>query len=584
MIEGGNPDAPPIADEIPIDEGNYKQKLINFKVEAVKSIPRIPIGEIKVPTATKPSPLTNAIYTKETGTDYLGRGYDVVIGGFADAEYFSELSVLDINKLLKDGQIGKMDIDNSKGSYFSGETVHKYAQSRATSVNVKANYMLFKAGVNNAFSSSQFSEGGHSYSSIVYRAPLYALYINPALEDFTEYFTDEFKKTIRDAFDHKLPYGKFLQLYGTHMVRSVIMGGRIEHNVSTDYKYNKSESQRRTDVHASFNALFASASISVSDGKTQMSESFQSNHEEKTIASPAYGFPTLDGARFDAWFNNMRKEPGLCDFRPDSLVDHETLILKAEDVFYKDQDDYYENREHFDRFVDSYAYDNDDICPFPNTNSVFCLTGLYLYETTQGSSETLTDTLAVDGEVWTKVGIIGASIDNGRVDNRRWILYARYGMSTKENPPITNIYLVNTTKGQRALETFNLNHKGDSGANLYVPGKLKEYTSNEVVVQSRERLIYGNAEHTGADFTQSYAHRIELVYVRNANPIAKPITKVRFRVIKDNGEGITVYYPNNFSGDFQTVTDGRNHYQDTAEGYGGNPNVYGENYLEYSCD
>ena len=315
VIEGGNPDTPPIADEIPISEGDFKQKLINLKADMVASIPKDYLREIivgiKVPTATRPSPLTNAISAKETGTDYLGRGYDVVIGGFADAEYFSELSVLDINKLLKDGQIGKMVIDNSKGTYFSGETVHKYAESRATSVNVKAKYMLFKAGVSNAFSSSQFSESGHSYSSIVYRAPLYALYINPALEDFTEYFTDDFKKSVRDLFDQKISYEKFLQFYGSHMVRSVIMGGRIEHNVSTNYKYSKSESQRQTDVHASFNSLFASASISVSDGKTQMSESFQSNHEEKTIASPAYGFPTLDGAHFDAWFHRVLDQPGL---------------------------------------------------------------------------------------------------------------------------------------------------------------------------------------------------------------------------------------------------------------------------------
>ena len=548
------------------------------------------------PTTPPPKALPDAVYDKNIrGVLYLGKGYDVMTGGFCDADNVSmkERYILDVEKLLKDGQIGRIWVDKSSSDYFASDEITTYSQARATKVGVSGSYACFKAGVEASFSNSMYSEYGRTYSTLVYRSPMYKLYINPDV-DLSQYMADGFYKDAKAVAD--VPnitkdqaiqkYSTFFPKYGTHVVRSVIIGGRLEHNVTSTYQYNLTESSSRVSVEASFNALVASANINVETSGSQSSSEYKKYTQSKTLGTPAF-YPTINEQNVRDWYNRMLREPGLCDFESNSL-ERLVKILNAAKLFpnvgawalyspfVTAESNYYKK----------FGYEKPGDYP-----TVECITGLALYKTASSKVNSAGDPLNVGGNSWKKINYIGGVLSSYYESDINYVLYTRKEKSSASRPPIVEIYLTDAgIDKENAYDIFKAKYGNDPSAKLYtVPilGENPKQLTSSASSPPYPGTVYGvNFNDVG----NGRGARIFLNYVTSTNlgPNKKPIMQVRF-----NKRDVSPQYwiPNNLTGTFFTVMSSKNKEQDSAKGYGSYtdnsrkyPKVYGENYLQYSYE
>ena len=446
---------------IVVSEPNPDSDKIRFEdwglAESIIGIGKIDLVRLPITFLPTPSPMPGggavigALTAPVKGIEFLGRGYDVIAGGYADEASFSERWMLDYEKLLADGQIFRTNISQSESSIVSGTSIEKYSQSRATSVGVSGNYLTFKASVNTNFASSSASETNRSFATLMYKSPQYRLYINPDV-DYSKYLTQGYKKDVEDAQNNAngMTYDKLIQRYGTHVVRSIDMGGRIEHNVTTSSKYSASSSSYKVQVSASFNIALAGGNVSVEDSGAEDMENFRKDSRVTTYAHPSYGYPTMNGAHFDNWYSSMLNSPGICDFGPDGLVQTATFARSAGlfrvtsgngmpipisvNPYYIAYQNYAESHNYLDPAV------------------VYAITGLSIYETTRKDAGMLpAERRDNDGTIWHKIGVVGVQFQVDNFPTR--VLYVKYGYSDAQDP-VVGVFMVNWSQGENAEAIF----------------------------------------------------------------------------------------------------------------------------------
>lgn len=247
------------------------------------------------------------------GLGFLGKGVNVITDKYADdiGQYY----ILDSKKLLNDGRIYMQENDNSSSRFVSGQDAWTYSESLAVSVNVSGKYLCFGGSVKTKFNSQHLKEKNRSFATLMYRASKYDLFIDDVSINLRDYLSDSFKKDI-ETLDAK----SLFERYGTHVLRSIIMGGRIEYDITTDSSYQSSSSNLEVDVKASFNAVFASANIGVNVNQSEASTSFKEHSEINIQALPTYGSAVLDPKNFDKWYDAMLQNPGICDYGDNPLI------------------------------------------------------------------------------------------------------------------------------------------------------------------------------------------------------------------------------------------------------------------------
>lgn len=493
------------------------------------------------------------------GVAYLGRGYDVITGKFADPSDGMKDYVLSINKLLSDSRVYKNDEDYSNSRFISGESAKSYSEQMATSVGVSGGYLYFSGSVKTNFSNASLTETNRKYATLVYDASQYGVYFDDQNIKFSDYLDSSFKQAL---FDPNVSPQEIFEMYGTHVVRYVRMGGRLDYNATANSTYTSESHNFEADVKASFNAGFASANVNYQTSQSQTSESFEQNCETTIYAYPAYGGSNeLEPSAFHEWFERVQSKPGLSDFgenRP--LIPIWKLVadpmrsaaLKAgyEDYAAKHQ--------------------------YIPADTVYCINGIRLVTRTIGECLAgLVDDRINDpntGEEWELVSNLSPHMMLS--GDKAQQLYVRKGMSDiAAKPPVVAVFLVNESQGENAKAIFKRYWGDDPTARLWGDGAelppdsgLQSYISN---------LPVGD--------------KLKLYYVTSKNQ--RPITQ--FRVKHLGRDGQIHYFPKATEHDptFLSVWDLGSHMQgqfkpqDCAEGtpdtYGGF-GIYRFTFLQYS--
>lgn len=134
--------------------------------------------------------------------------------------------------------------------------------------------------------------------------------------DYSKYYDSSFKKDIED--DSVTPEEIFNR-YGTHVIRAVKMGGRLDYNVQANSSYHSGSHTFESEVKASFNMAFASAGASHETSQKETTTSFNENCEINIKAYPDYlGSNTITPSQYTAWGEYVRKYPAMCDFGEDT--------------------------------------------------------------------------------------------------------------------------------------------------------------------------------------------------------------------------------------------------------------------------
>ena len=498
---------------------------------------KINIGLIPgIITGTTPSsssgfPLKSSDYNLK-GVTWLGKGVNIITSKYADANSLGDYYILDPKKLLNDGRIYKIDTNSSNSRYISGQSAWTYAESMATSVNAGGKYLFFGGSVGANFSSSSLTEKNRSYATLMYEAYKYGLSIDDQSIDLKNYLSDSFTQAIK-TMDAK----QLFELYGTHVLRSIRLGGRIEYNVTTDSTYQSSSNSMELDVKTSFNALFASANIGVSTSSSTTSTEFFQHSERNIKAYPAYGSADLDPVAFQAWFNAMLMDPGISDYGNNPMIPIWELTSDAN------------RRNYLEQEYHKYAASKN----FIPQEVTYGINGIRIQRYRLGETIPKEYKDPVTGDLWKYVSNIKAYLW-GKSGEEFACLYVREGFSNDvSKPPVVGLFMVNHTQGEDPIQIFKQLYGDDPDARLWgYAGQMEQ--------------------NSGLDYyiNYDYGDKLCLFYVTSRN---KPqIAKLRVRNLDLNGK--TQYYPKEMASElnFKPVIDigsynkGKIEPQDTTEG------------------
>jgi hypothetical protein len=447
------------------------------------------------------------------GVSFLGQGYDVITGQYANTGSVNDAygPILDTDKLLKAGLILKEA--NSVGYYnfASGESAQSYSEQMATSVGLSGSYLFFGGSVKANFSSDSLSQTNSSFATLSYDASLYNLYIDHNA-NWQDYLAPDFAKAINDP---TVDPNTIFERYGTDVLLSEVMGGRLDYNASANSTYTMQQHDMQADMEASFNAMFASAGISASISQSTASSNFQQTASTNIKSYPVYTAGTVNAADFKDWADSMLSNPTLCDFGKDPFL---PVYELASDPGRQQQ---------IEDAYNKYCSGNDFV-PAPHS---WVITGIRLvHQFTVGDAQAgnIPDSFVdqTTGDTWQEVANIGAHTMDP--NDGLTVLYVRYGWADGTNAtPVAGIFFTNENNG----------FPPDSVD--YAFQQMQEYKNDPTA----KVWGYGHDElsNSGQDtyITTSYGDKMRLYYVTGMNE--RPLVRLRVRYI--NPDGSTDYMP-----------------------------------------
>jgi hypothetical protein len=159
----------------------------------------------------------------------------------------------------------------------SGSSVLEYSESLSVSASVSAEFPGFSGSAKADFNSSERSNLANSFTRISYNVTHYILSVN--VDEIRRIMLPEFAVKLNAAADHASK-GSMTQAfalfdeYGTHLLRSVIVGGRAAFTSSTDSRKYSSEMSIEAAAKVSASYLIAKGEIELSTAQKQAMDSF----------------------------------------------------------------------------------------------------------------------------------------------------------------------------------------------------------------------------------------------------------------------------------------------------------------------
>ncbi len=234
----------------------------------------------------------------------IGFGYDLANSEYYNVEAVKGVSPLDLNLLAP--YIGKATFSIASSDYAMGETVEDYMRSYNTqigmSMSAEGQYKCFTAGMKNSFNASLSAQkAGHAYQSFFtyfYNVVDDAYKIqNRTPADLRGMLSTNFindldratPETARLTDDQLARY--IIDVYGTHLVTGVLLGGRLEcsyHITSTTQKgCLDAMMELETQASAGISGMF-SANTSL-DVKTEVSLSESVSNRQVVLKVKPFG-------------------------------------------------------------------------------------------------------------------------------------------------------------------------------------------------------------------------------------------------------------------------------------------------------
>lgn len=262
-------------------DGNY----INPKLTAEKD-------SAYVGTMGKPLP------QEETYSGYLGYGYNIVSKGyFNSGDVNTKSMILDLDALVKKSLVYTVAKSDTTTRLVSGSTVQEYQSDLSTKIGISYSYGLFCTSFAADFSIDTHSTTKTSSKNVYIKNHVniqrerqfidtskmtisdLKKYVNPIFLDAINKDTSGFSDVDKNAY-----YESLFNIYGTHAMIDIILGGRMDLN----YIYNNTESKRKDEILSEVNAAYSNLRSSVTGSVSQ---------DIKTTAETFVSKTTFNGKR-----------------------------------------------------------------------------------------------------------------------------------------------------------------------------------------------------------------------------------------------------------------------------------------------
>lgn len=259
--------------------------------------------------------------SKVTGVEaILGCGYDL-FDEFADPEYVKE-PILDYTKLSEAGAISKVILDKSEFTSTSGSTHSEYSESLATKACVSGNYGYFSGSLKTSFETSRFSSSDYEFATVHadIKKTAYIVKDRNNLEYVKSFLSENFITALNDpnTTAHDIFYR-----FGTHLMTGVILGARMDYNLSAQKTSSSGSQSISALAKARFKSAFKSYSASLEvNSNVSWSDYFSQEDVRTNVVGGAsqYGMNIHTDSDYSAWIDSIESKGVFSNFYTDSLV------------------------------------------------------------------------------------------------------------------------------------------------------------------------------------------------------------------------------------------------------------------------
>jgi hypothetical protein len=170
---------------------------------------------------------------------------------------------------------------NTTSDYRSsyGKTTTEYTKSLSVHAGFEASFPGFSASASADYSESQRTNLSNAFTRVTFAVTHYNLSLPP-----TGQIRNYLKPWFVDDLDNMDPIQLYRE-YGTHLLRSLTVGGRALFLYSTDTRSYQSELSLEAAAKISASYLVASGSIELSTKQKQAMQSFNESSETAVVTS-----------------------------------------------------------------------------------------------------------------------------------------------------------------------------------------------------------------------------------------------------------------------------------------------------------
>lgn len=266
----------------------------------------------------EPDPQINP--TSIEGSENLGSGYDV-FDNYAEVSRV-KAAILDVDALNKDGLIEVKTLEQSVFTTTSGTTVEEYSNSLQISASLEGSYMFFSGAIETNFHQERYSSTTYSFAtvkSLIQKTQL-RLPIDMAAEELRPYLTETAKTKLNDP---TVTPDYIFNIYGTHCLTGVILGGRLDYSVSAE----TSDLSAGKSIGVYAEASFSKGGVSVSGSSGVVTEEeyaqFLTSRQKivKTYGGQSeFGQDIINKDEYDAWIGSIDDNTVFCNYTQHGLV------------------------------------------------------------------------------------------------------------------------------------------------------------------------------------------------------------------------------------------------------------------------
>ena len=246
---------------------------------------------------------------------FLGRGYDV-FGNYADPLAL-KAEVLDFDSMKAARLIEQTKLETSDFRTIEGVTANEYMSELSERAGVSGSYAGFSGSVEVNFSESHYRYSEYSFATVqtLIKKHSARITLDTTVATLKGYLTDNATQALNDPT--VAPEDVF-DVYGTHVLRGIIIGGRLDYNVSANMSQVSSAKSIGVFAEAGYDGAF-SASVSSETVSTEEMSSFNSTRKKSLKVyggSSEYGQYIIneDEQGYEPWIESIGDNPVFCDF------------------------------------------------------------------------------------------------------------------------------------------------------------------------------------------------------------------------------------------------------------------------------
>jgi hypothetical protein len=213
-------------------------------------------------------------------------------------------------------------IEKSTFHTVEGKTISEYLNNFKLNTNISGNYKVFSGSLSANFETTQYKKATNSFATVQSLINKYLLQIKKEYnaDDLKKYLTEKF---IADINDQSLSSSDIFATYGTHCMRSIIVGGRLDFNISANESKVSSSTTIGAHARAAFKTMFSKVSLEINMVNEKEQKEFESHMEKKLEVyggASQYGQMIINEGNYDEWIESIKNNYVFCEYGDDAFI------------------------------------------------------------------------------------------------------------------------------------------------------------------------------------------------------------------------------------------------------------------------